>query len=168
MTPILDAHALEFVSRSPEQTQRLGARLGALLQGGDVVCLEGLLGSGKTCLAQGIGRGWGASQTLISPTFVLVREYTRPADGVRLYHVDLYRISDAAEALGLGIEEFLGDERAVVVVEWAERARPLIPPEHLWIRLEMSGTVHRTLRFTAHGERHAALLQDFRHTAFGA
>lgn len=168
MTPILDAHTLEFVSRSPEQTQRLGARLGALLKGGDIVCLEGPLGSGKTCLAQGIGRGWGVSQTLISPTFVLVREYTRPADGVRLYHVDLYRISGAAEALGLGMEEFLGDERAVVVVEWAERARPLMPPEHLWIRLGMSGAAHRTLHFTAHGERHAALLQDFRRTAFGA
>lgn len=168
MTPILDAHTLEFVSRSPEQTQRLGARLGALLKGGDVVCLEGPLGSGKTCLAQGIGRGWGISQTLISPTFVLVREYTRPADSTRLYHVDLYRVPGVQEALSLGLEEFLGDERAVVIVEWAERARSLIPPEHLWIRLEMSGTVHRALRFAAYGERHAALLQEFRRTAFGA
>jgi tRNA threonylcarbamoyladenosine biosynthesis protein TsaE len=168
MTPILDAHTLEFVSRSPEQTQRLGARLGALLKGGDVVCLEGPLGSGKTCLAQGIGRGWGVSQTLVSPTFVLVREYTRPADGVRLYHVDLYRISSAREALGLGIEEFLGDARAVCVIEWAERARALMPPEHLWIRLEMAGTAHRALYFTAQGERHAALLQAFRRAAFGA
>lgn len=168
MTPILDEHTLEFVSHSPEQTQRLGARLGALLKGGDVVCLEGTLGSGKTCLAQGIGRGWGIGQTLISPTFVLVREYTRPADNVRLYHVDLYRISDAREALGLGVEELLGDEHAVSVVEWAERARLLIPPEHLWIRLEMSGATRRTLYFTAQGERHTGLLQMFRRDAFGA
>lgn len=168
MTPILDKYTLEFVSRSPEQTHRLGVRLGVLLKGGDIVCLEGPLGSGKTCLAQGIGQGWGVSQRLISPTFILVREYTRPADSIRLYHVDFYRISNATEALGLGIEEFLGDERAVVIVEWAERARPLIPPERLWIRLEISGTTHRTLHFMAHGERHGALLQDFRRIAFGA
>jgi tRNA threonylcarbamoyladenosine biosynthesis protein TsaE len=168
MTPILDEHTLEFMSRSPEQTQRLGARLGALLQGGDVVCLEGTLGSGKTCLAQGIGRGWGVGQTLVSPTFVLVREYTRPADCVRLYHIDLYRVSGAEEALGLGIQEFLGDARAVSIVEWAERARALPPPEHLWIRLEMGGTTQRALYFTAQGERHTALLQEFRRDAFGA
>ncbi len=167
MAPILDAHTLEFVSHSPEQTQRLGARLGALLKGGDVVCLEGALGSGKTCLAQGIGRGWGVGQTLISPTFVLVREYTRPADSVRLYHVDLYRISGMEEARGLGIEELLGAEHAVGVVEWAEKARALLPPEHLWIRLEMSGATRRTLYFTAQGERPMALLQAFRRDAFG-
>ena len=74
MAPILDQHTLEFMSRSPDQTQRLGARLGALLQGGDVICLEGPLGSGKTCLAQGIGRGRGIGQTLVSPSFVLFRE----------------------------------------------------------------------------------------------
>jgi tRNA threonylcarbamoyladenosine biosynthesis protein TsaE len=168
MTPILDERTLEFVSRSPEQTQRLGARLGALLQGGDVACLEGPLGSGKTCLVQGIGRGWGVAQTLISPSFVLVREYARPADSVRLYHVDLYRISGAEEALGLGVQEFLGDAHAVGVIEWAERARALTPSEHLWIRLEMSGPTQRVLYFTAQGERHMALLQDFRQDAFGA
>ena len=168
MTPILDERTLEFMSRSPEQTQRLGARLGALLRGGDVVCLEGTLGSGKTCLAQGIGRGWGISQTLISPTFVLVREYTRPADCVRLYHIDLYRVSGAEETLGLGIQEFLGDAHAVGIVEWAERARALTPHEHLWIRLEMNGAAHRALYFTAQGERHTALLQEFRRDAFGA
>ena len=168
MAPILDEHTLEFVSRSPDQTQRLGARLGALLQGGDVICLEGPLGSGKTCLAQGIGRGWGVSQTLISPTYVLVREYARPGDTVTLYHVDLYRISGVDEALGLGLEEFLGDSRAACVIEWAERARDLMPPEHLWVHLKFSDWTRRALCFKAHGERHAALLRAFRRAAFGA
>ena len=172
MTPILDDHALEFVSRNPEQTRRLGARLGALLQGGDIICLEGALGSGKTCLAQGVGRGWGARQTLVSPTFVLVREHVRPQNGdlVRLYHVDLYRISGADEALSLGIDEFLGDAHAIFVIEWAERARSLMPPEHLWIRLDFANHVdqtRRSLHFTAQGERHTALLQQFRRAAFG-
>ncbi len=171
MAPILDEHTLEFVSRSPDQTQRLGARLGGLLRGGDVICLEGPLGSGKTCLAQGMGRGWGVGQTLISPTFVLVREYTRPGDTVRLYHVDLYRISGVDEALGLGIDEFLGDARVVCVIEWAERARPLMPSEYLWIRLDFAGRADQTrraLHFMAQGEHHTALLREFRRVAFGA
>ncbi|RLC60727.1 MAG: tRNA (adenosine(37)-N6)-threonylcarbamoyltransferase complex ATPase subunit type 1 TsaE [Chloroflexota bacterium] len=168
MAPILDQRTLEFVSRSPDQTRRLGARLGTLLQGGDVICLEGPLGSGKTCLAQGIGRGWGVGQPLISPSFVLVREYARPQDRVRLYHIDLYRISDATEAWGLGLEEFVGDEHAVCVIEWAERARPLVPSEHLWIRLEFADWTRRALCFVAQGERHTALLREFRRAVFGA
>ena len=171
MTPILDQHMMEFICLSPDQTQRLGARLGALLRGGDVVCLEGALGSGKTCLAQGIGRGCGVGQALISPTFVLVREYPCPDDAVRLYHVDLYRISGADEAWSLGLDEFLGDAHAICVVEWAERARSLMPSEHLWIRLDFSGRAdqtRRSLHFAAQGERHTALLQEFRKIAFGA
>ena len=171
MAPILDEHTLEFVSRSPDQTRRLGARLGALLQGGDVICLEGPLGSGKTCLAQGVGRGCGVTQTLISPTFVLVREHTRPGDTLRLYHVDLYRISEADEVLSLGVDEFLGDRHAVFVIEWAERARSLVPLDHLWIRLDFADhadQTRRALHFIAQGERHTALLREFRRAAFGA
>lgn len=168
MAPILDRHTLEFVSRSPQQTQRLGARLGVLLQGGDVICLEGPLGSGKTCLAQGIGRGWGVGQTLISPTFVLIREYRRPGERIRLYHIDLYRISGVDEALDLGLEELLGDAHGVCVIEWAERARSLMPPDHLWVALEFADWTRRALSFVARGKRHRALLQEFRRTAFGA
>ena len=168
MTPILDEHTLEFVSRSARQTQRLGARLGALLHGKDIICLEGPLGAGKTCLAQGIGRGWGVSQPLVSPTFVLIREYSRPYDTVRLHHVDLYRISGPGETLGLGVDDILGDTRAVCIIEWAERARSLIPTEHLWVRIEEVGETRRLIYFTAQGERHMALLREFRRTAFGA
>jgi tRNA threonylcarbamoyladenosine biosynthesis protein TsaE len=171
MAPILDENTLEFVSRSADQTQRLGARLGALLQGGDVICLEGPLGSGKTCLAQGVGRGWGVGQTLVSPTFVLVREYARPADTVKLYHVDLYRISNINEVVELGTDEFLGDTQAVSVIEWAERMRSLVPPEHLWIKLsffDRANQTRRALHFSAQGEHHTKLLQKFRQAAFGA
>ncbi len=171
MTPILDQHELEFVSRSPDQTQRLGVRLGALLQGQDVICLEGPLGSGKTCLAQGVGRGWGAGRVLTSPTFVLIREYTRPRDTVILYHVDLYRVSGVEEAFNLGLDELLGNTHAVCVVEWAERARSLVPTEHLWIRLDFcnhASPTRRALHFTARGKRHVRLLQEFRRRAFGA
>ncbi|MFW6082715.1 MAG: tRNA (adenosine(37)-N6)-threonylcarbamoyltransferase complex ATPase subunit type 1 TsaE [Chloroflexota bacterium] len=168
---LLEEHMLEFVSRSAEQTQRLGARLGTLLRGGDVICLEGPLGSGKTCLTQGLGRGWGAQRQVVSPSFVLVREYTRPEDEERLYHVDLYRVSDAEEVWSLGVDDFFGSEHAVCVIEWAGRAEPLIPPEHLWIKLgfvEPGDLTRRHLWFSAHGQRHQELLKEFRRLAFGA
>ncbi|MGD8245399.1 MAG: tRNA (adenosine(37)-N6)-threonylcarbamoyltransferase complex ATPase subunit type 1 TsaE [Anaerolineae bacterium] len=168
---LLEEHMLEFMSRSPEQTQRLGARLGTLLRGGEVICLEGPLGSGKTSLTQGIGRGWGAQHQLVSPSFVLIRQYTRAEDEQTFYHVDLYRVSGAEEAWGLGVDDFLGTEDAVSVIEWAERAQSLIPPDHLWIKLDFLDRVEamrRHLWFAAYGRRHQALLRAFRQTAFGA
>ena len=168
---LLEEHMLEFLSRSAEQTQRLGARLGTLLQAGDVVCLIGPLGSGKTCLTQGIGRGWGARQRLVSPSFVLVREYSRPEDEQKLFHVDLYRISSGEEAWNLGIGDFLGSDYAVSVIEWADRAESLIPDEHLRIELgfvEPGDWGRRHLWFSARGRRHQALLREFRRLAFGA
>lgn len=167
MSPILDENSLEFLSRSPEQTLRLGAHLGKLLQGGDVVCLEGVMGTGKTCFAQGVGRGWGVSQTLVSPSYVLIREYRRPGGKVTLFHIDLYRIECVDGALSLGLDEVLGDERAVCVIEWAERARPLIPSEHLWMQLKPSDVTQRQLRFEAHGQHHSDMLREFRRLAFG-
>lgn len=167
MAPILDEHALEFISHSPEQTRRLGAHVGALLQGGDTVCLEGALGSGKTCFAQGIGRGWGVTQPLISPSYVLIREYQRPPSPVTLFHVDLYRLTDLDEAYSLGLDEFLGDRQAISVIEWAARARALMPVEHLWIKLDPAGNTRRLISFVAQGERHLELLRQFRRTAFG-
>lgn len=167
---LLEEHMLEFVSHSPEQTQRLGARLGTLLQGGDVICLEGRLGSGKTRLTQGIGRGWGAQQKVVSPSFVLVREYSRRGDDQRLYHVDLYRVSGADEAWALGVDEYLGGRYAVTVIEWAGRAASIIPEEHLWIKLDFikhGDPTRRHLWFSAYGDRHRDLLQQFRRLSFG-
>ena len=80
--PILDDHTLDFVSKSPEQTRRIGIRLGGLLQPGDLICLQGDLGAGKTTLVQGIAQGWGALDSVSSPTFVLVNVYRR-ADEMR-------------------------------------------------------------------------------------
>jgi tRNA threonylcarbamoyladenosine biosynthesis protein TsaE len=100
--PILDPHSLEFISRSAEQTRRVGMRLGALVDGGDVVCLVGDLGSGKTTFVQGLAAGWGSLDPVTSPTFVLVNLYRRP-EGARLYHLDAYRLSGASEAADLDL-----------------------------------------------------------------
>jgi tRNA threonylcarbamoyladenosine biosynthesis protein TsaE len=167
MSPILDAHSLECPSHSPEQTQRLGVRLGELLRPGDLVCLEGELGAGKTCLAQGIGRGCGITTSLISPTFTLIHEYDQPADNSKLYHVDLYRISGPDETLALGLDDYLDDPWSITLIEWPEHAGELLPEEKLWITLRIIEVNKRILLFSAEGERYATLLRQFRKQAFG-
>src|SRR5512142_1895884 len=131
--PILDAHALEFFSRSPEQTRRLGMRLGALLHTGDLICLQGELGAGKTTLVQGVAQGWGAMDSVSSPTFVLVNAYRRP-DSLQLFHLDAYRIDSPQEAEELDLDALL--QQGPLIVEWAERVEPILPEERLWAWLE--------------------------------
>ncbi len=101
--PILDANSLDYFSRSPEQTRRMGMRLGALLDRGDIVCLSGDLGAGKTTLVQGIAKGWGSLDAVSSPTFILVNVYRR-LDGSTLAHLDAYRMQSALEAEDLDLE----------------------------------------------------------------
>jgi tRNA threonylcarbamoyladenosine biosynthesis protein TsaE len=160
--PILSPDAIEFISRSPEQTRRVGARLGMLLSGGDVIALEGNLGSGKTVLAQGIGIGWGATTSLISPTFVIIRRHTRNQDNGYFYHVDLYRIASPTEAEHLGLTEMLGDPGAVCVVEWAEHAADLFPAETLWVSLRVLDEQRRSLTFHANGDHHHVIQEKLR------
>ncbi len=163
--PILDDRSLEFLSHSPEQTRRLGVRLGELLKPSDVICLAGDLGSGKTTLAQGIARGWGALDPVTSPTFVIVNEYRR-ADGAALYHVDAFRLQNTAEAEAAALREMLED-RGPVVVEWPERIQGVIPAERIWITLTWVEEFRRGLRMEACGPRYERLLRTFRKVAFG-
>jgi tRNA threonylcarbamoyladenosine biosynthesis protein TsaE len=104
--PVLDSNSLEFISRSAGQTRRLGMRFGTLLKTGDVICLAGELGSGKTTFVQGIASGWGSLDPVSSPSFVLVNVY-RGADGQRLYHLDAYRLENAAQAAELDVDIML-------------------------------------------------------------
>jgi tRNA threonylcarbamoyladenosine biosynthesis protein TsaE len=164
--PILDPNVVEFVSGSPSQTARLGERLGKLLRGGEVICLDGNLGAGKTCLAQGIGRGWGATDDLTSPTFTLIHELRRMPDKARLYHVDLYRIEQESEAWMLGLTDLM-DSTASVLIEWPDRAPSLLPPDRLWIKLEFLDDTRRRLSFRASDDFHLELLNAFKKSAFG-
>jgi tRNA threonylcarbamoyladenosine biosynthesis protein TsaE len=166
VTPILTANSLDFISHSAEQTRRVGQRLGRLLQGGDVICLEGALGAGKTCLTQGIGRGLGVTSAITSPTFIIVNEYPLPDRGYKLYHIDLYRVQTAAEACATGLEDhFYGD--GVCVIEWAERVLEILPDDRLWITLRHMDDTKREFLLDAQGERYKDLLQRFRQEAFG-
>jgi tRNA threonylcarbamoyladenosine biosynthesis protein TsaE len=163
--PILDAHTFEFFSKSPEQTRRLGMRLGALLQPGDLICLQGDLGAGKTTLVQGAARGWGAMDEVSSPTFVLVNVYRRP-DGAQLSHFDAFRVESVGEAEELDLDALL--ERGPLIVEWPERVEPILPVERLWAWLEYESEEHRSMRFTGSGARYESLLEVLQQTIYGA
>ena len=165
--PILNPNTLEFISRSPEQTQRIGARLGTFLKGGEIIALQGDLGAGKTHLAQGIGIGWGAQYPLTSPTFILVRRHNRPQDRVYLYHVDLYRIVGLSDVDTLGLDDVLGEAYAVCVVEWADRVPDLFPDDVLWVNLRWLDDLRRMLTFHATGPRHQVLLNQLRKEIIG-
>ena len=165
--PILDEHTLDFVSHSAAQTHRFGVRLGLLLEPGDIVCLEGELGAGKTCLAQGIGEGMGVVEPITSPTFTLIAEYSPPTPAPPLYHIDVYRLDRAVrEVMALGLDDYLlGD--GVCLIEWADRIIPALPEERLWITLRHLDASKRGLVVTATGARFRELLRDFRQAAFG-
>jgi len=164
--PILDRWTLDFISSSVEQTVRLGVRLGELLQPGDVVCLYGDLGAGKTAVARGVGRGWGTGLRVTSPTFTLVNEYPRLKDGRILYHIDCYRLESDADVWTVGLEDIF-DNRQTVIIEWPERLTHLLLPDRLEIHLTYLNETRRSLRFSATGPRAANLLTDFKQSAFG-
>jgi tRNA threonylcarbamoyladenosine biosynthesis protein TsaE len=162
--PILDAHTLDFFSRSPEQTRRVGMRLGGALAPGDVICLQGDLGAGKTTFVQGVARGWGSLDAASSPTFILVNLYRR-ADGARLFHMDAYRLDSAFEAEELDLGSML--DQGPLLIEWPERIKGLVPAERLWLQMEDLAEEQRQMRFMAQGRRYDTLLTQLRQSLFG-
>ncbi|MFZ4815303.1 MAG: tRNA (adenosine(37)-N6)-threonylcarbamoyltransferase complex ATPase subunit type 1 TsaE [Phototrophicaceae bacterium] len=164
--PILQPGQIDIISHSADQTYRLGQRLGRLLQAGDVVCLSGDMGAGKTVLAAGVGNGWGAMIPLTSPTFTLVHEHRRPQDDLRLYHLDCYRLRDSTDAETIAFDDLL-DSGGVMLIEWPERVRDLLPTERLWLELRTVDETRRNLILNGFGARYAQRVERFRIEAFG-
>lgn len=124
----------EFTSSSPDETIALGKNFAAECKAGDVICLEGELGAGKTHFVKGMAEGLGiARQEVHSPTFTLIDEYRGSKS---LYHFDCYRMESPREALEIGAEEYFYGE-GVSVIEWPNRIVPLIPPGAVWISIEV-------------------------------
>lgn len=152
--------SLTFSSHSPEQTQLLGSYLGELAQEADVLLLTGELGTGKTCLVQGIASGLNVKEYAFSPSFVIVRQYH---GRLPLYHIDFYRLDSFAEIAGLGLEDyFYGD--GVCVVEWAEKGQPLLPQDNLLISIQYLATspTARSIRLKPHGQRYNKLIRQLK------
>lgn len=159
----------ELVTHASIETRAAGRTLAALLEPGDVVLLAGQLGAGKTEFAKGIAEGLGVEDTVVSPTFTIVREYqgrdARPEGGLRMLHVDVYRLDHAQELLDLGLEDLAADE-AVTVVEWGDAVAGLFPADHLEVLILLPDGLpdqddnlleqQRILRFTMAGPSWAA------------
>ena len=167
---------LDIISHSATQTQRLGVRLGELLQGGELILLNGQLGTGKTTFTQGLAQGLGITENINSPTFTLLKEYRgrsrgnqRTNDpcsvGPALYHFDLYRLDNPEEILDLGFEDYFYSN-GVCVVEWADKAEPLWPAEALHIRMKMLNETKRGLLFSAAGTYYCELLRQFQKNTY--
>ncbi|HSO94514.1 MAG TPA: tRNA (adenosine(37)-N6)-threonylcarbamoyltransferase complex ATPase subunit type 1 TsaE [Acidimicrobiia bacterium] len=140
------------VAGTADATRTVGRCLAPLLRVGDVVVVAGGLGAGKTTFTQGLATGLGVTDSVVSPTFTLAREYE---GRLRLVHVDLYRLDRAQEVLDLGLEDLADD--AVLVVEWGDVAAAYLNPEHLEVRLtpavgtEAAADEQRMIAITCHG-----------------
>lgn len=147
----MNAKREQIETASAEETQALAARLEGELPDGAVLCLHGELGAGKTCFVQGLARALGVRRPVGSPTFTLINEY-RGKRG--LAHIDLYRLRGAADAFGLGVEEYLEHFDGIVAIEWAERLGELLPEACWHVRLEAGTAGEESRRVTV--ERPAA------------
>ncbi|HET7094829.1 MAG TPA: tRNA (adenosine(37)-N6)-threonylcarbamoyltransferase complex ATPase subunit type 1 TsaE, partial [Thermomicrobiales bacterium] len=124
------AAPVAFVSRSPEETRAVAARLARLLRPGDVVLLHGDLGAGKTTFAQGLGAALGVVDFIQSPTFTLVNDYAADADAAGIavvHHLDLYRLDGDDELDSIGYDDYLAPDDGVSLIEWPERAAARLP-----------------------------------------
>lgn len=131
----------KIISRSEEETENIAFELAKNLSPGTVVTLNGDLGAGKTVFARGFARGLGVTEAVSSPTYTIAQEY-QLAGNLRLYHLDLYRISSPQAGLAFGVDEFLNDPKAFALVEWPERIGDVIPDDaiKIFIRHIDSGT----------------------------
>jgi len=161
---VIEKGSFEVISRSPNQTRRIGMRLGELLHPGDVIGLEGNLGAGKTTLVQGVASGWGSYDSVSSPTYVLVNVYRR-LDHNQLYHLDAFRLSSPAEAVALDIDTLL--VQGPLLVEWADRIKDALPEGLLWINMRLINDEQRDFIVHARGDRHKDLLEQFREDIYG-
>jgi tRNA threonylcarbamoyladenosine biosynthesis protein TsaE len=162
---------LDVISHSPEQTRRIGALLGRSLDRGSLVLLGGMIGAGKTTFTQGIAHGLQVETPVTSPTFTIVSEHSgrdRSGKPLAVYHIDLYRLEEGGDLLTVGLEEYLDDPDAVIIIEWPERAGDQLPEEHLLVELSNVADSKRSIAFTPRHRRYLPMIDAMRREMAGA
>jgi len=136
-----------MVTNSARETQKLGEKISADLKPGSILALYGELGSGKTTFIQGLARGLGIKKRIISPTFVFIRQHPITSHWlpVTLYHIDLYRIEKANDIRDLGLKEIFSDPQAIIVIEWADRIKEVLPKKRMDIYFGYRGENKRKI-----------------------
>ncbi|MFY9213469.1 MAG: tRNA (adenosine(37)-N6)-threonylcarbamoyltransferase complex ATPase subunit type 1 TsaE [Tissierellaceae bacterium] len=140
-----------------KETEDFGIKLGRLLEPGDIVCLNGELGAGKTTMTKSIGIGLGVEEYITSPTFTLINQYR---GRMPVYHFDVYRLENVEELYDLGFDEyFFGN--GVCIIEWAEKIEKMLPEDRLVIDIKNGKNIdERTLHISGHGPRYEELIKE--------
>jgi len=141
---------MNFITNTVEETIELGKKIGRGLKPGDIVCIDGDLGSGKTHLTKGIALGLDIDEHITSPTFNIVNEYE---GRIKLYHFDVYRVNDPDEIAAIGFDEYIFSD-AVSVIEWSDYIKELIPEDHIQINIANESETRRNINIQFFGKRY--------------
>lgn len=145
---------MQYITNSEQETKKLAENLaknlrlhprGAKL---NIIALTGELGAGKTTFVQGFAKGLGIKEKIISPTFILIRQHKIPKHKKMLFHIDLYRLEDEKQIKDLGLKDLLNDTNHLIVIEWAEKAKRLLPKNTFWIKFENIGGNKRKINIS--------------------
>lgn len=157
MNSRLDSNAKTLEIHSLGEMESFGYRLGCLLEGGEVITLNGDLGAGKTSLTKAIAKGLGIDEHITSPTFTIVNEYE---GRLKLYHFDVYRLESPEEMYDLGYEEYFYSD-GVSVVEWAEIIYSVLPEEKLELYIHRGESdEERTVKLVSYGKKYEKLVEE--------
>ncbi|WML36119.1 tRNA (adenosine(37)-N6)-threonylcarbamoyltransferase complex ATPase subunit type 1 TsaE [Clostridium sp. OS1-26] len=144
---------MEFIVDTADSTMNLGRKLGELVHSGDIICITGDLGAGKTHFTKGIAEGLKISEPITSPTFTIVNEYE---GRLKLHHFDVYRVCDPDEIEAIGFDEYIFSD-AVSIIEWSNFIEELIPKEHVWVDIKKVpelGMDFRKISIKYYGDRY--------------
>jgi len=146
---------MKFISKSEKETHSFAKKIAKELRGGEVLCLIGDLGAGKTAFVKGLAAGLGIKNIITSPTFVLMKVYeslkrknikTLKQNLIRLAHIDAYRLDDGEQLLGIGVDDYFNDSNCIVVIEWADRVKDIWPKKAIKIEFKILKGDKREIR----------------------
>lgn len=145
---------MEFIVNNIDETTSLGYKIGTLVNSGDIICLTGDLGTGKTHITKGIAKGLNITDIITSPTFTIVNEYN--SGRLKLNHFDVYRVSDPDEVYAIGFDDYIFSD-AVSIIEWANYIEEILPKEYLHIHISKDinkDENYRKITITPYGEKY--------------